>query len=125
MDAADVHRWVADYERVWRTSGTEALRQIFTDDATYLPSPWAETISGMGALGEFWDAERDGPDEDFAITSEVLAVDADRATAVVRVTVDYDTGGRWRDLWVVQFAEDGRCRAFEEWPFAPEQPDGH
>ena len=78
MDAADVHRWVADYERVWRTPGTEALSEIFTDDATYLPSPWADPISGMAALGEFWDAERDGPDEDFAMTSEVLAVDPDR-----------------------------------------------
>lgn len=125
MDAAEVHRWVAEYERVWRTPGTEALSEIFTDDATYLPSPWADPISGMADLAEFWDAERDGPKEGFTMTSEVLAVDPDRATAVVRVTVDYDKGSRWRDLWIVQFADDGRCRAFEEWPFAPEQPDGH
>ena len=32
---------------------------------------------------------------------------------------------RWRDLWVLRFDDDGRCRAFEEWPFAPDQPDGH
>jgi hypothetical protein len=44
----------------------------------------------------------------------------------VRVEVDYAASGdRWRDLWVVEFADDGRCRVFEEWPFAPEQRDGH
>ena len=48
-----------------------------------------------------------------------LAVDGD--TAVVRVEVQY--GGakatRWRDLWVIRFAGDGRCARFEEWPIAP------
>ena len=57
--------------------------------------------------------------------SEVLAVDGD--TAVVRVAVDYGdpVTSRWLDLWVVRFDGDGRCQAFEEWPFAPGQPDGH
>jgi hypothetical protein len=27
----------------------------------------------------------------------------------------------YRDLWVIRFAEDGRCMAFEEWPFWPGQ----
>jgi hypothetical protein len=52
-----------------------------------------------------------------------VAVDAD--TAVVRVEVDYERGRPWRDLWVLRFAVDGRCRHFEEWPFAHDQPDGH
>ena len=59
------------------------------------------------------------------MSADVVAVDGE--TAVVRVSVDYDRpdGGRWRDLWVMRFAEDGRCSSFEEWPFAPGQPDGH
>jgi hypothetical protein len=59
---------------------------------------------------------------------EILAVDG--ATAVVRVSVDYGGEGttpaqRWRDLWIIRFDDDGRCAAFEEWPFAPGQRDGH
>ena len=57
------------------------------------------------------------------MTSEIVAVDG--LTAVVRVEVHYGDGERWRDLWIVTFDADGRCRAFEEWPFAPGQPDGH
>jgi hypothetical protein len=46
------------------------------------------------------------------------------------VSFDYDGGEttpaeRWRDLWVIRFDDDGRCVAFEEWPFAPRQRDGH
>ncbi len=121
-DRASVEQWVADYERVWRTPGTDAVSEIFTDDATYLVSPWAEPFVGTAGLRELWDDERDSPGESFTMTSEVVAVDGD--TAVVRVAVEY-TEQSWRDLWVLRFAEDGRCVHFEEWPFAPDQPDGH
>ena len=123
MERREVEVWVQAYVDAWRTAGTEALRDLFCDDAAYSCSPWSEPVTGLEAIAEFWEAERDGPDEHFELTREVVAVDG--ALAVVRLTVDYAPGNRWRDLWVLHFAEDGRCRAFEEWPFAPGQPDGH
>lgn len=127
MDRSDVERWVAAYERAWRSPGTEALSDLFSPDATYLPSPWREPVRGIAAVSRFWEDERDGPEETFTMTSETVAVEGD--TAVVRVEVDYGPPGavraRWRDLWVVRFDAEGRCTAFEEWPFAPTQPDGH
>ena len=54
-----------------------------------------------------------------------LLVAVDGQVAVVRVAVHYDDGQRWRDLWLLNFDEEGRCEHFEEWPFAPDQPDGH
>ncbi len=120
-----VEQWVADYERAWRSPGTGQLSELFTPDVSYLPSPWERPLTGLDALAPFWDAEREGPDEEFVMSSEVVAVDD--ATAVVRLIVEY--GGsrrsRWRDLWVLRFAGDGRCSSFEEWPFAPGRPDGH
>lgn len=124
MDQSAVEQWVADYERAWRTPGTEPLSELFTPDVRYLPSPWAHPIEGLASLALFWDAERKGPDEEFVMASEVVAVDD--ATAVVRVLVEYGApDSRWRDLWVLRFADDGRCSSFEEWPFSPSQPDGH
>lgn len=125
MDRTAVEKWVADYERLWRTPGTELLDQLFLRDASYLPSPWAHSGEGLDAIARFWEAERDGPDEEFTMSSEVVTVDG--GTAVVRVLVKYGALGSrpWRDLWVLRFAEGGRCSSFEEWPFAPDQPDGH
>ena len=123
MEHDEVGEWVQRYEQAWRSPGTDVLAELFTKDATYLVSPWAAPFEGMAAISDLWDAERNGPGEDFTMVSEVVAVDGD--TAVVRVEVDYiATGNRWRDLWVLRFAADGRCAAFEEWPFAPDQPDG-
>ena len=124
MDRTTVERWGAEYERLWRTAGTEQLGELFAQDASYLPSPWAQPVDGLDAIARFWESERDGPDEAFTMSSDVVAVDG--VTAVVRVFVTYDAPGglSWRDLWVLRFTEDGRCSSFEEWPFAPPQADG-
>jgi len=121
MDRAAVEEWVAGYERAWRTAGTELLNELFTSDASYLRSPWADPIVGMADLARFWDAEREGPDEEFTMLSDVVAVEG--ATAVVRVFVEYGPpdASSWRDLWVLIFEENGRCTRFEEWPFAPQR----
>jgi uncharacterized protein (TIGR02246 family) len=121
VDRAAVADWVRRYELAWRTAGTAMLAELFTDDATYSTAPYASNHVGLDAIAELWDEQREGPDEAFTMTSVVVAVDGVRDTALVRVEVHY--GGpkpaEWRDLWVIEFAGDGRCRAFEEWPFAP------
>jgi ketosteroid isomerase-like protein len=128
MNRSDVERWIENYERAWRTAGTDGLADLFSPDASYLPSPWAAPVEGVATIARFWEDEREGPDESFTMAREILAVEG--ATAVVRVSVDYDGGEtappqRWRDLWVIRFDRDGRCVAFEEWPFATGQRDGH
>ena len=125
MDRSRVESWVGRYERLWRTPDTHELADLFLPDATYLPSPWAQPVQGLAEIARFWDHERDGADEEFTLVSEVVAVDGE--TAVVRVGVEYGRAGteHWRDLWVLRLTPDGRCSSFEEWPFAPDQHDGH
>jgi hypothetical protein len=123
MDRSEVERWVAAYERAWRSPGTDALGELFTPGAAYVVSPWAEPLVGLDRIAAFWEAGRDGPDEEFTMTSEIVAVEGD--VAVVRLSVAYGTGDDWRDLWVMRFDADGRCATFEEWPFRPGQDDGH
>lgn len=124
MDRGDVEQWVSDYERLWRAPGTGRLADLFAPEASYLPSPWAEPVQGLEAIAGFWESERQAGEE-FTMSSAVVAVDG--PTAVVRVSVEYTAPRRtsWRDLWVLRFGDDGRCSRFEEWPFAPEQSDGH
>ncbi len=106
----------------WRAPGTDELAGLFTSDATYLHSPYEEPIVGLSRIRRMWDEERDGPDEVFTLTSEIVAVEA--ATAVVRVEVRYGEPVRqeYRDLWVIRLEDDGRCRWFEEWPYWPGRP---
>jgi len=113
----DAEAWIAAYERAWRTAGVEMLGELFSEDATYRMSPYEEPAQGLAEIGALWEREREGPDEPFEISHEILAIEGD--TAVARIEVAYGNGDEYRDLWVVRFAADGRCRAFEEWPFWP------
>ncbi len=119
---ADVANWVAAYERAWRTAGTNHLSELFTADATYQMGPFEQAHRGLGAIADLWEAEREGPDEIFTMSTEVVAVDGD--TGVVRCEVAYGEPKRqlFRDIWVVRLDEAGRCFHFEEWPFSPGQP---
>jgi hypothetical protein len=122
VDRAHVAEWLEGYERAWRTAGTDPLRELFTDDATYSLGPYEERHSGLAAIQDIWEAEREGPDEAFSMRSEIVAVEGDTAVARVEVTYGDPPAREYRDLWVIRFAEDGRCSSFEEWPFWPEQP---
>ena len=127
MDRQALARWVELYERAWRTAGTDLLAELFTEDATYRTSPFAEPSRGLAAIGELWEAEREGPDEAFTLSAEILAVEGD--LGVVRTDVVYGrparhSSRRYRNLWLVRLDGEGRCTSFEEWYWAQPPPDG-
>jgi uncharacterized protein (TIGR02246 family) len=133
MDRAQLTEWLDRYEHAWRKPGTDALADLFTDDAAYSTAPYENPHRGLAAIARMWDAERAGPDEDFSMSSEVVAVEGD--TGVASVEVRYGTpeekGDRdhrqrreYRDLWIVRLNEAGLCFRFEEWPFWPPDQDG-
>ncbi|HEY7256970.1 MAG TPA: nuclear transport factor 2 family protein [Solirubrobacterales bacterium] len=116
---AEFDAWIAAYERAWRTPGTEPLAELFGADATYRMSPYEDSARGLGAIAALWEREREGPDEGFEMTHEIVAVEGD--VGVVRVEISYDRGTEYRDLWLIRLDADGRCVEFEEWPFWPER----
>lgn len=117
---SQVTKWIADYERAWRTPGTAPLRDLFANDASYQQTPYDAPIAGLIDIASMWEEEREGSDEVFTMTSEVVAVEGD--TAVVRAQVEYGdpAGQEYLDLWILCFDADGKCAVFEEWPFWPE-----
>jgi ketosteroid isomerase-like protein len=115
----DVRSWLDAYERAWRSAGTAAVHELFVDDATYSLAPYEEPTVGIEAIAAMWEREREGPDERFTMTSEIVAVEGDTAVARVQVAYAGPPPRDYRDLWVMRFDGSGRCRAFEEWPFWP------
>jgi ketosteroid isomerase-like protein len=115
-----VAAWIEAYERAWRSAGTASLVELFAEDASYRMSPYEEAVRGLTEIAALWERERVGPKEEFELGFEIVAVDGD--TAVARIEVAYGSGAEYRDLWIVRFDAEGRCREFEEWPFWPGQP---
>lgn len=119
MERADLERWISDYESAWRREGTGSLAELFTTDATYSNAPFQEPYRGLEAISAMWDEERMAPDEAFELESEAIAVEGDTGVARVEVRYGEPRPQVYRDLWVITLDPDGRCSAFEEWPFWP------
>ena len=112
-------RWVADYERAWRDGDVSVLARLFTENASYRVSPYAEPRIGHLEIQAFW---LDDEGRAFTATAEPVAVEG--RAAVVRLEVRYrdPVEQEYRDLWVLRFAPDGRVEDFEEWAYWPGQP---
>jgi hypothetical protein len=119
VDRVGVMQWVAAYERVWRERDLEGVRRLFTEEARYRRSPYAESAIGHAAIQAFWQ-EDEGTT--FTVTADAVAVEG--PDAVVRLEVRYGDPvvQEYRDLWVLRFAPDGRVEDFEEWAYWPGKP---
>jgi len=119
IDRDSVGRWLAGYEAAWRAPGTDGLAALFTSDAVYSQAPYEQSVTGLDAIKRMWEEEREAPDEVFTMAADIVAVDD--PAAVVRAEVRYGDPPvqEYRDLWVIRFADDGRCAWFEEWPYWP------
>ncbi|MGY1803999.1 YybH family protein [Blastococcus sp. SYSU D00922] len=119
MDRDEVMRWVAEYERIWRSGDLAGVAGLFTEDARYRTSPYAEPKLGHAGIQAFW---LDDAGLTFEVTAEAVAVDG--SDAVVRLEVRYGEPQpqEYRDLWVLRFAADGRVEDFEEWACWPGKP---
>ena len=119
VDRDGVTRWVAEYERAWRAGDVPGVARLFTEDARYRASPYAEPRVGHAEIQAFW---RDDEGRTFTVTAEPVAVEG--RDAVVRLEVRYrdPVAQDYRDLWVLRFAPDGRVEDFEEWAYWPGRP---
>ena len=119
MDRATFASWVERYEEAWRAPGTGSLAGLFTGSARYRTGPFEEPFQGLDAIGRMWEAERRGPDEEFEMRFDLVAVEGDVGVARVDVQYGPPSEQRYLDLWVIRLDGDGRCVEFEEWPFWP------
>lgn len=124
MNRNQLHDWIAAYERAWRTAGTDSLPKLFAPEASYSTGPYEEPHRGLEAIAAMWERERQGPDERFEMSAEIVAVEGD--TGVARVEVQYGAPRNqvYRDLWIVRLDREERCEHFEEWPFWPPGTNG-
>ena len=119
IDRTRFQEWIDAYERAWRAPGTASLSTLFAPEASYLNAPFQEPVRGLEGIAELWEAERDNPDEEFEMDSELIAVEGDTGVARVEVRYGEPRAKLYRDLWVITLDDEARCTSFEEWPFWP------
>jgi ketosteroid isomerase-like protein len=120
-DQGSVRKWLSDYVSAWKSYDPAAIGALFSEDATYRYSPFDEPMRGREAIVASWLENRDAPDT-YSAEYQPIAVDGDTAVSHGR-SLYYDADGKvirqFDNIFVMRFAEDGRCADFCEWYMQP------
>ena len=113
MTKDDVKKWLEGYVNAWKSNDPKDIGALFTEGATYATGPFDEPWVGRDAIIAGWIGIGDKP-EDWTFDYEVLAADGD--LGVIHGTTVYKGNvGTFSNIWLMRFADDGRCKGFKEW----------
>jgi uncharacterized protein (TIGR02246 family) len=119
MNRSEVQAWLDRYVAAWRANEPEAIRELFTEDATYSYRPWEsddQTVRGRDAIVASWLEEPDDPGA-WEARYEPYAIEGDRAVAVGwsrYAAAGGEPERRYHNAYLLRFAPDGRCVDFRE-----------
>jgi ketosteroid isomerase-like protein len=121
VDATDVERWLAAYEKAWETRDAAQASALFTEDARYYESPYAEPFAGREGIEAYW-AEVTANQRDVEFTSKVLSVEG--STGIAHWTARFTIEGpgvevRLDGIFVLAFEDAGTVRELREWWMTP------
>lgn len=118
MDHKQVAAWLDAYSAAWRTYDPVAIGALFSEDAVYISSPYAEPVRGRAGIVSLWLEQPDQADT-YEGHYEPLVVEGDRAVANGRSRYYDGAGGplkhEWDNIFVLRFDADGRCVEYREW----------
>src|SRR4051812_7195223 len=122
MTASDeLTAWLDRYRTAWTSNEPDDIRALFTEDAEYRYHPWDEPLTGHEAIVAGWLDSKDEPGD---WTFEWEPVAEQGRIGVVEGRTVYRNGPSYRNLWVVELAEDGRAARFTEWYMEEPSADG-
>jgi hypothetical protein len=120
MNREQVQVWLDRYVDAWRANDRAPIEALFTDDAHYRWRPYGgdqHAATGSSAIADAWLDDRDDP-ASWEARYEPYAVDGDRAVAIgeSRYLATGDAPERtYSNVFLLRFADDGRCSEFTEY----------
>jgi len=129
MTHESVQAWLDAYVHAWETYDPNDIGALFTEDAEYRWHPADDPEVGRDAIVHGWlnpnddPTQRDAPGT-FTADYKPFAVDGNRAVAVGvstyhTATTPPEIKRVYYNSWLLEFADDGRCRSFIEYYMAP------
>jgi hypothetical protein len=116
-DMEQVGVWLGRYVDAWTSNDRSEIESLFTTDAVYHAEPYTAPLVGATAIADAWLAQPDEPWM-WSATYAPLLVSGDLGVGVGTSTY-YAVGGAvenvYHNIFVLTFAEDGRCSEYREW----------
>lgn len=119
MNRSDLQGWLDRYIAAWKANDPADIGDLFTDDAIYRWRPWGPEdrhAHGRAAIVAGW-LDEDDPPGSWEAEYRAYAVDGDRAVATGYsryFATDGEPERTFHNVFLLRFAEDGRCAEFTE-----------
>jgi hypothetical protein len=114
MTHDDVARWLDAYVDAWKTYDPARIGSLFTDAAEYRYRPTDAPVAGRDAIVADWLEDPDAPGT-YDAEYRPWAVEGHRAVATgTSRYVEGDATRTFSNVFLLEFAADGRCEAFTE-----------
>ena len=126
MTESELETWLHRYGGAWEARDPDAAVKLFTEDAEYFETPFAEPARGTDGVRTYW-ANATGKQNEVQFRFEILACSGNRGVARWSADIVSSTGVSVRldGVFLLDFAEDGRCRTLREWWHRREIPTRH
>ncbi|MGI9112243.1 MAG: nuclear transport factor 2 family protein [Gaiellaceae bacterium] len=110
-----VQEWLDRYRHAWETANADAVVELFTDDASYRSSIFAEAHVGRDAIRAYW-KRATATQKAVVVQIGRPFVDADRVAAEWWTTME-DEGEEVTlpGCLLLRFDANGRCRELREY----------
>ena len=114
---AAVNAWLEAYGQAWEAKDPDAAAALFSSDARYYETPYAEPFEGPTAVRDYWaqvTADQTGID----FTHELVGVTGATAVARWSATFSLISNGASVELngvFLLSFDAAGRCTELCEW----------
>lgn len=108
----DLATWMTAYLRAWETNDPADIRALFVPDAEYFLAPHVAPARGHEEIVQMWLGSGDEPGT-WTFAWQPVAETA--TVGVIRGVTTYSDGRTYQNLWVMEFAPDGRASRYTEW----------
>ena len=123
MNRESLQTWLDKYVDAWRTYEPAQIRDLFSDDALYLYSPFDEQnpLRGREAIVVDW---LKAPDSVGSWEARYVPVAVEGNVGVAQGRTQYfnsngDVEREFDNIFVLHFDDTGRCARFTEWYMQP------
>lgn len=116
LQANQLEGWLARYEAAWESKDPDAAASLFTADARYHETPFADPFEGREGIGEYW-ADVTAAQREIDFESEVVAIEGNVGVARWHVTFlagPDDERVELDGVFVLEF-DGALCSELREW----------
>jgi len=113
----DLESWLAAYGAAWEAKDPAQVAALFTENALYQETPYAEPYRGRDGIASYW-ASVTADQADIEFRSEVIAIEGITGVAIWSAnfrSIAGDVSVGLNGVFILEFSDTSHVKLLREW----------